>query len=179
MIIVIVCPYLSTNVIICHQLFSGMIHGDKKQGVAAFTLPIQDPHGAQECPMSPANRAPQRHTKARTRRLKARERLARDRRQAQQAEVHTGNLTVIPSDDMAPYGSLPDDLRFDLLEMVSWWRQRRKIAQEYAGTLRETVRMTYHVEPRYIELIKEFAKSEGVSITDVVNRAFRQFFEGR
>ena len=39
--------------------------------------------------------------------------------------------------------------------------------------------MTYHVEPRFIELIKAFAKAEGVSVTDVVNRAFRQFFDGR
>ncbi len=70
-------------------------------------------------------------------------------------------------------------MRFDLVEMVEWWRQRKKIARDYDGTPRQTQRMTYHVEPRYIELIVQYAKSEGVSITAVVNRAFRQFFEGK
>lgn len=94
-------------------------------------------------------------------------------------EVRKGNLTVINPDEVAPSRGLPADMVFDIMEIVGWWRQRKRIAQEYEGTPRETVRMTYHVEPRYIELIKEFAKSEKVSITDVVNRAFRQFFEGK
>jgi IS30 family transposase len=94
-------------------------------------------------------------------------------------EVHTGITSVVPVEEVAPTDGFTTDMRFDLIEMIEWWRQRKKIAQEYAGTPRETVRMTYHVEPRYVEWIKEFAKSEGVSITDIVNRAFRQFFEGR
>jgi IS30 family transposase len=94
-------------------------------------------------------------------------------------EVHAGIATIMPGEDMAPLERFTPDMRFDLVEIVEWWRQRKKIAQEYAGTPRETKRMTYHVEPRYIDLIAEYAKAEGVSITDIVNRAFRQFFEGR
>jgi hypothetical protein len=94
-------------------------------------------------------------------------------------EVNTGIAAIMPVDDMAPNDTFTPDMRFDLVEMVEWWRQRKKIAREYDGTPRQTQRMTYHVEPRYIELIAQYAKSEGVSITDVVNRAFRQFFEGR
>jgi pseudouridine-5'-phosphate glycosidase len=42
---------------------------------------------------------------------------------------------------------------------------------------RDTARQTYHVERRYIELIREEAEAEGVSITEVVNRAFKTYFE--
>ena len=94
-------------------------------------------------------------------------------------EVSRGNPTLIMPGEVAPPRGVPADMVFDIVEMVDWWRQRKRIAREYEGTPRETVRMTYHVEPRYIDLIKEFAKAEGVSITDVVNRAFRQFFEGK
>jgi hypothetical protein len=38
---------------------------------------------------------------------------------------------------------------------------------------------TYHVERRYLELIREEAEAEGVSITEVVNRALRVYFERR
>jgi hypothetical protein len=38
---------------------------------------------------------------------------------------------------------------------------------------------TYHVEKRYIRLIHHEAEAEGVSITEVVNRAFRDYFEKR
>ena len=94
-------------------------------------------------------------------------------------EVHRGITEILPCEQMAPTKGVPADMVFDIMEMVEWWRQRKKIAQEYEGTPRQTQRMTYHVEPRFIELIKQFAKAEGVSVTDVVNRAFRQFFEGR
>jgi hypothetical protein len=43
---------------------------------------------------------------------------------------------------------------------------------------RETMRMTYHIESRYVELIKEHARMEGVSITTMINRIIRQCFEG-
>jgi Homeodomain-like domain-containing protein len=94
-------------------------------------------------------------------------------------EVRSGNPTVILPREVAPERGVPADMLFDVMELVEWWRQRKRIAKEYEGTPRQTQRMTYHVEPRFIELIKEFAKAEGVSVTDVVNRAFRQFFEGR
>ena len=45
-----------------------------------------NPHGAKECPMSPATRCAKKHVKARRRRYrKAHERLAREHRQAQHA----------------------------------------------------------------------------------------------
>ncbi len=41
----------------------------------------------------------------------------------------------------------------------------------------ETERKTYHVQKRYIEAIQRAADLERVSITEIVNRAFKQFFD--
>ena len=58
-------------------------HGSRALGQTAIA---KDPHGTQERTMSPRKRDVKQHAKARQRRrLKAQERLARDRRQAQQA----------------------------------------------------------------------------------------------
>jgi hypothetical protein len=47
------------------------------------------------------------------------------------------------------------------------------------GTLeaRFTVRQTYHVEKPFIRMIHREAESKGISVTEVVNRAFRVYFE--
>jgi hypothetical protein len=66
----------------------------------------------------------------------------------------------------------------DFWEMIEWWRDRR-LKQVHASRPRDTTRQTYHVERRYIELIREEAEAEGVSITEVVNRALRVYFERR
>ena len=69
-------------------------------------------------------------------------------------------------------------VKSDFWEMITWWRDRKlKVVQ--ASTPRDTQRQTYHVERRYIELIKHEAETEGVSITEVVNRALRMYFERR
>jgi hypothetical protein len=48
--------------------------------------------------------------------------------------------------------------------------------QTREDTEQETQRQTYHVQKRYIEAIKRAADLEGVSIMEIVNRAFKQFF---
>ena len=63
----------------------------------------------------------------------------------------------------------------DLKEILDWWRAR-KWALQSDETHHETQRQTYHVEKRYIEAIKHAADLEGVSIMEIVNRAFKQFF---
>jgi transcriptional regulator with XRE-family HTH domain len=67
-------------------------------------------------------------------------------------------------------------VRSDFWEMIGWWRDRR-LKQVHASRPRDTARQTYHVERRYIELIREEAEAEGVSITEVVNRALRVYFD--
>jgi hypothetical protein len=69
-------------------------------------------------------------------------------------------------------------VKSDFWEMVQWWRDR-KMKQVHKSVPRDLQRQTYHVERRYIELIKHEAETEGVSITEVVNRALRGYFERR
>jgi hypothetical protein len=55
--------------------------------------------------------------------------------------------------------------------------RRAQVATGYASTPRETLRQTYHIEKPFIRMIHREAESEGISITEVVNRAFRAYFE--
>src|SRR5256886_9744003 len=57
-------------------------------------------------------------------------------------------------------------VRSDFWEMIGWWRNRR-LKQVHANTPRDTAPQTYHVERRYIELIRAEAEAEGVSMTEV------------
>jgi hypothetical protein len=69
-------------------------------------------------------------------------------------------------------------VRADFWDMIAWWRDRKmKLVQK--NVPRDMVRSTYHVERRFVELIRHEAESEGVSITEVVNRALRMYFERR
>jgi hypothetical protein len=43
---------------------------------------------------------------------------------------------------------------------------------------RQTERITYHVEQRWIEAIRRQADLDGFTYTQIVNEAFRQYFEG-
>jgi len=63
----------------------------------------------------------------------------------------------------------------DFKEMQAWWRARKQALQT-EHSHHETQRQAYHVEKRYIEAIERTADLEGVSIMEIVNRAFRQFF---
>lgn len=67
--------------------------------------------------------------------------------------------------------------REDLWELITWWRLRKQ--QVHRGTPRETQCYTSHVEKQWIERIKQEAEAEGTTIAEIVNRAFRQYFERR
>jgi transcriptional regulator with XRE-family HTH domain len=78
--------------------------------------------------------------------------------------VDTGKLTPVKA----------DAVRTDFWELIEWWRARR-VQRAQDSTPRETARQTFHVETRLIRLIHR--EAEGVSITEVVNRAFREYFD--
>ena len=65
----------------------------------------------------------------------------------------------------------------ELQELLTWWRERKLTVQVKDDPEQETERKTYHVQKRYIEAIQRAADLEHVSIMEIVNRAFRQFFE--
>lgn len=62
-------------------------------------------------------------------------------------------------------------------EMLAWWRERKRTLQTEGDTEQETERKTYHVQKRYIEAIQRAADLEHVSIMEIVNRAFKKFFD--
>jgi hypothetical protein len=64
----------------------------------------------------------------------------------------------------------------DLLQMLTWWRQRQQDAQRPAEKLE---RVTYHVAPQWIEAVKREADLTGESYAAIVNRAFAQYFAGK
>ncbi len=65
----------------------------------------------------------------------------------------------------------------ELQELLTWWRERKLTVQMKDDPEQETERKTYHVQKRYIEAIQRAADLERVSITEIVNRAFKQFFD--
>jgi transcriptional regulator with XRE-family HTH domain len=65
----------------------------------------------------------------------------------------------------------------DLRELLEWWNARKRALQIRDDLHQETERKTYHVQKRYIEAIQRAADLEHVSITEIVNRAFKQFFD--
>jgi hypothetical protein len=66
-----------------------------------------------------------------------------------------------------------------LQEMVAWWQERKATLAQASDTTQETERMTFHVERRWIEAIRRQADLDGLTITQVVNQAFQQHFEGK
>ncbi len=64
----------------------------------------------------------------------------------------------------------------DLLQMLTWWRQRQQDAQRPAEKLE---RVTYHVAPQWIEAVKREADLTGERYAAIVNRAFAQHFVGK
>ena len=45
-------------------------------------------------------------------------------------EVRSGNPTVILAREVDPERGVPADMVFDLVELVEWWRQRKRIAKK-------------------------------------------------
>jgi len=64
----------------------------------------------------------------------------------------------------------------DLLRMLAWWRSRQQSPNEPTEKLE---RVTYHVAPRWIEAVRREADITGDSYAAVVNRALKQYFEGK
>jgi biotin operon repressor len=89
---------------------------------------------------------------------------------------NAGGIPIVDADKLTPEEI--ELVRGDFWELITWWRERR-LQRVYESTPRETQRQTYHVEKPFIRMIHREAESEGVSITEVVNRAFRDYFEKR
>jgi predicted ArsR family transcriptional regulator len=67
----------------------------------------------------------------------------------------------------------------DLQEIVVWWQERKATLHQANDASRETERTTFHVERRWVDAIRRQADLDHLTITHVVNEAFRQLFEGK
>ena len=62
--------------------------------------------------------------------------------------------------------------------MVAWWQSRKDTLVQACDSTQETERITFHVERRWIEAIRRQADLDGLTITQVVNQAFKHHFDG-
>jgi hypothetical protein len=69
-----------------------------------------------------------------------------------------------------------DDLKEDLIQMVTWWRDRQ-LRQTQPRRQREQVRWTIHIDPRWRDRIMELSDAQRISIADVVDDICRAYFE--
>jgi len=53
----------------------------------------------------------------------------------------------------------------------------KAVLEQTSAVTQKTERITFHVERRWIEAIRRQADLDGLTITQVVNQAFRQYFE--
>jgi Winged helix-turn-helix DNA-binding len=66
-----------------------------------------------------------------------------------------------------------------LPELLDWWQRRQETLAAAAEGERQTERVTFHVEKRWIDAIRRQADLDHATITQIVNRAFQAFFTGR
>ena len=66
-----------------------------------------------------------------------------------------------------------------ITKIVTWWQERKATLHQASDASRETERTTFHVEKHWIEAIRRQADLDHLTITQVVNEAFRHHFEGK
>lgn len=90
------------------------------------------------------------------------------------------NVEVLPTQPSLPSQSevpaVLDDLKEDLIEMVTWWRHR-KLCQTQPRQARDMVRWTIHIDRRWRDGIMELSDAQRTSIADVVDDICRHYFE--
>jgi hypothetical protein len=64
-----------------------------------------------------------------------------------------------------------------ITEIVTWWQERKATLLQARDASRTTERTTFHVERRWVEAIRRQADLDHLTITQVINEAFRHYFE--
>jgi hypothetical protein len=86
------------------------------------------------------------------------------------AEVSQGASTPVRLD-------LPSADMRELQEVLGWWRKRKHLLNVANATPAPTERWTVHVEKPFIERIKAEAEMEHVTVTEVINRIIRHYYQ--
>jgi hypothetical protein len=66
----------------------------------------------------------------------------------------------------------------ELRALLHWWRARQRFVARAADPAWETELHTFHVARPFLDLIRRQAEHECTTITEIVHRAFEQFFAG-
>ena len=82
-----------------------------------------------------------------------------------------------PSD--GPLSPLTPPQMAALPELLDWWQRRQETRAAAAEGDRQTERVTFHVEKRWIDAIRRQADLDHATLTQIVNRAFQAFFTDR
>jgi hypothetical protein len=86
-------------------------------------------------------------------------------------------LANSPSD--GPTGPLTPPQIAALPELLDWWQRRQETRAAAVEGNRQTERVTFHVEKRWIDAIRRQADLDHATITQIVNRALQAFFTDR
>jgi hypothetical protein len=88
--------------------------------------------------------------------------------------IHSVHISTPGIQDV--HTGIPEDMSEDFHELVAWWRERKALLHDTAEGARQTERATFHVEKRWIEAIRRLADLERLTYTQIINKAFQQFF---
>jgi hypothetical protein len=85
-------------------------------------------------------------------------------------EVHKGSPTKVHID--VPLSDLAE-----FQEVLTWWRQRKHLLGKANESPAPTERWTLHIEKPFIVKIKAEAEAEHVTVTEIINRIIRSYYE--
>jgi hypothetical protein len=86
-------------------------------------------------------------------------------------EIHTGSATNVHID--LPLADLAD-----FRDLLAWWRRRKHLLAQANDAPAPTERWTLHIERPFITRIKAEAETEHVTVTEIINRIIRHYYEG-
>jgi hypothetical protein len=66
----------------------------------------------------------------------------------------------------------------DFHDMLAWWRRRKHLLAQANDAPAPTERWTLHIERPFITRIKAEAEAEHVTVTELINRIIRHYYEG-
>jgi hypothetical protein len=98
---------------------------------------------------------------------------------------HLKKLDAIPpphtSTQATPtvYSNMLVEMMPDLQELITWWQERKTNLHQASDASRKTERTTFHVEQRWIDAIRRQADLDSLTYTQIVNEAFRKYFQGK
>jgi hypothetical protein len=78
---------------------------------------------------------------------------------------------------LEPHIDLPLADLADFHDMLAWWRRRKHLLAQANDAPTPTERWTLHIEKPFIARIKAEAEAEHVTVTEVINRIIRHYYE--